>query len=134
MATLPGCGSDEGRTPTYPTTGTVAREGKPAADVLVRFHPTQPAPEFATITTRTDAAGHYSLSTFEADDGAPAGEYVVSVLLDIPPADEGGDTETTPARRLVRLPARLAAFGNPTTSPLRAQIEAGANTLDFDVR
>ena len=134
LATLVGCGSDDSRTPTYPTSGTIARQGKPAAEVLVRFHPAQPAGEIATITTRTDESGHYSLSTYLADDGAPAGDYVVSILWNAPPeADEGGDPESNPKPRPTRLPATLAAFTDPATSPLRAQIKPATNTFDFDV-
>ena len=135
LTTLAGCGSDESRTQTYPVSGTIAREGKPAADVLVRFHPAKPSPELTTLTTRTDTSGHYSLSTYLANDGAPAGDYVVSVLLNLPPeVDEGGDTESSLKTRPIPLPTHLVPFTNPTTSPLRASVKPDDNTFDFDLR
>jgi len=86
----------------------------------VNFYPVNPsdkAPDHVTAVTRQD--GTFSLSTYDPDDGAPAGEYQVTVTL-IP--GEG--------RRKKEKPDLLhGRYGNPKTSGLTAKVEEKSNEL-----
>jgi hypothetical protein len=64
--------------------------------------------------------GSFTLTTYDAADGAPEGEYAVTVDLRRRDPDAEGD-----ASRSV-LPAR---YLRPDTSPLRARIGKGKNEL-----
>ena len=87
-----GCGGpDEFRHLVYPSGGVVTKAGTPVANATVIFHPVDPKTiqlpagkkgiEIAKPTTTTDKDGKFDLSTYLAKDGAPAGEYKVTVLL-----------------------------------------------------
>src|SRR5689334_8068943 len=77
-----GCEPTNDHVACYPTTGQVLIGDQPADGVMIKFYNAKnpknvDAPQpYAT----TDASGIYSLSTFEADDGAPADDYIVIIL------------------------------------------------------
>jgi hypothetical protein len=117
----------EGRTPVHPVHGQVLFEGRPVPNALVVFHP---AGELAGGSTLgkphaiAGADGFFTLGTYAADDGAPAGDYAVTVELWL--AGTPGvslESDSTPTNRL---PARYA---NPATSRLTARVGEGANEL-----
>ena len=60
--------------------GTVSVDGQPAALLSVTLHDVngmdQEIPTISAATTKED--GTFAISTFEAEDGVPAGEYVVT--------------------------------------------------------
>ncbi len=72
-----------------------------------------------------NAAGEFVVSSYEPGDGAPAGEYLVSVTWPEAVAD-GGDPESggDPGDRLG------GRYANPETSGLRVTIEEGSNQLE----
>lgn len=91
-AIMLGCGGpDEFRHSVYPAGGVVTKAGTPVANATVIFHPVDPKTiqlptgrkgiEIAKPTTTTDKDGKFDLSTYLAKDGAPAGEYKVTILL-----------------------------------------------------
>jgi hypothetical protein len=85
-----GC-SDEGdidRKPVYPVTGKVMMHGVPLADAAVSFAPREGQP---TAAGRTNAAGEFTLTTYEFGDGAAAGNYAVLVTKAIAAAAAGPD-------------------------------------------
>jgi hypothetical protein len=73
------CG--DGTVRVYPVQGKVVDEkGKPAAGAQVFFHPSSPpGGNVEAVVGTTDANGIYRLTTYTAGDGAPAGQYVVTV-------------------------------------------------------
>jgi len=72
-----GCGAGvEGRPDLVPVTGTVMYGGNPLAGATVSFW-TEKAPRPATGIT--NAEGKFSLSMFDPNDGAMAGENVITV-------------------------------------------------------
>jgi hypothetical protein len=83
-----GCGDRE--LATYPVTGTVKVDSKPAASAVVTFCPTTGPEELLRLRPRgaTGAGGRYQLTTFDQDDGAPAGDYKVIIQW---PARKSGD-------------------------------------------
>jgi hypothetical protein len=89
---LAGCGGgdaigDADRKPTQTVTGTVKFAGSAVADAAVTFSPVGKTP---VAMGRTDAAGKYSLTTYQTGDGAVAGEYVVLVTKSSAPAASSG--------------------------------------------
>lgn len=114
---LSSCG--DGRKPTFPVTGKVVLGDKPVANATVVFHPaggdtSEPRPRG---TTRSD--GTFRLTTYDGHDGAPAGEYRVTVELWL--SSGRGDEGPTS-----RLPAKYA---RPETSGLVATVATGPNEL-----
>src|SRR5262245_22118422 len=74
------CGIKDRKT-VYPTRIRVVNaQGRPVAAATVGFHP-QDAPDDARHKPAgtTDAEGNVALTTYEEKDGAPAGEYAVTV-------------------------------------------------------
>jgi hypothetical protein len=65
---------------TYPVKGVVYVDGKPAERLSVTLHDVKGADPNVPATPRavTTADGSFAVSTFEAGDGAPAGEYTVT--------------------------------------------------------
>ena len=120
----------------HPAEGKVVRDGKGAEGAVVTFHPKDGDP----VTSRRPSAvvaadGSFALTT-GTRQGAPAGDYVVTVVWPgDPPANKKGkalSTDTTEPDRPDRLGGRYA---DPKTSELRATVRAGRNRLTpFDVR
>jgi 5-hydroxyisourate hydrolase-like protein (transthyretin family) len=80
---LGGCSQrDPSWKPTFPLTGTVLVDGTPAEGVLVQITEVgQPDLENPTFSSAyTDAQGKFALSTYEAGDGVPEGEYFVTFM------------------------------------------------------
>jgi len=67
--------------PIYPTSGKLLVDGEPAEGAFIMFHPvdevglTKGNKPFA----RVGKDGYFSLTTYDTHDGAPAGEYEVSI-------------------------------------------------------
>src|SRR5262245_41265941 len=79
-AVRPGCRKARGWLETYPVKGAVLVDGKPAKDVMITFHPKSEVGNRPYLPTgRTNEGGEFVLSTFVEGDGAPAGEYDVTV-------------------------------------------------------
>src|SRR5262249_55119177 len=73
------CAQDH-RKPLYPVRGQVFVQGQPARDAFVIFpplHSTDPYPTKAFA--RVAADGSFRLTTYQTGDGAPAGDYAVTV-------------------------------------------------------
>ncbi|MGE3314845.1 MAG: hypothetical protein AB7O26_06970 [Planctomycetaceae bacterium] len=64
----------------YSVEGQVLMDDKPLYEARVVFHPLTPLPEnIAKPIAVSDEQGKFSLTTFEKDDGAPPGEYAITV-------------------------------------------------------
>lgn len=76
---LAGCGP-AARIDTHPVSGTVLVDGEPAADVVVRFHHQDPGVtgDARSPAGKTDAEGHFRLTTAVDAEGAMAGSYRVT--------------------------------------------------------
>jgi hypothetical protein len=117
LGLLPACTRSDGRKPVYPVHGQVHdSDNKPAAGALVVFHP---AAAGATETLKpvgyVDDTGTFTLTTYQKDDGAPEGEYVVTIEWRPRPANPF-DKKDQPDRLHGR-------YSDPKTSPLRAKID-----------
>jgi hypothetical protein len=116
-----GCDSGEERPELQPATGMLAINGKVPVGATIVLHPADGQP-FDSRGTKPQATvkpdGAFELTTYQAGDGAPVGEYAVSVLwFDDPQSSTPWD----------KLGGRLA---DPKRSNLRLTIEAGRSILD----
>jgi hypothetical protein len=74
---LPACG--KGRKACYPVRGCILVDGKPAPDAIVMFHPAFDDPDRVMPIGQAGADGNFALSSYVQGDGAPVGEYIVTV-------------------------------------------------------
>lgn len=117
---LTGCGDAAGPA-IHPVTGRVTVDGKPAAKAQIGFHVANNQPAGAIPFAEADDDGTFRPSTRLTGDGAPAGDYTVTVVWPEIRVDHGEE---------VRGPDRLKGrYGDARTSPLRVTVAPGANTL-----
>ena len=89
-ACLFGCGDREGRRPVYPAQGRLTYQGRPTPFAQVTLHPLNPADKDAPHPAATvNEDGTFILTTYTVHDGAPEGEYGVSVQWWLSPARKG---------------------------------------------
>jgi hypothetical protein len=74
-----GCGQAPNRVPVYPASGTLTHNGKAAVGAIVILHPTDPASAPVKPRGKVGEDGAFRLTTYETGDGAPAGDYAVTV-------------------------------------------------------
>jgi hypothetical protein len=80
LSFLAGCGKAEGRRlPVFPARGQVQFEGRPTPGAWVFLHPVRADPRTPRARGEVNEDGTFALTTYHADDGAPAGEYTVTV-------------------------------------------------------
>ncbi len=144
-----GCGSDStaGRPTTYPVSGTVKLSDQPVAGATVTFQLTSGSGSAAGIT---DASGKYTLSSFGGGDGAPAGDYSVTIVKyegeAAAPAASGGLASGEIDESAYNAPAQSAEpvgpknllppkYATAATSGLKARVsESGDNLVDFNLQ
>ncbi len=110
----------------YPVRGEVYFNGQPADGATIHFHPVDKKagpPAYATVTED----GTYSLTTFKSDDGAAAGEYIVTIIW-FEEKDVDGET--------ILGKDRLGGlYAKPDISKLTATVSPGDNDIDrFDLK
>jgi hypothetical protein len=99
--------------PVHPFRGKVLFDGRPINNALVKFHSLDDTSrDLPPSAARTLKDGTFQLSTYAAHDGAPEGEYAVTVSL------VGGEDEDN------KLPTRYSKI---ETSGLKATVKAGNN-------
>jgi hypothetical protein len=76
-----GCAKeDAARAPVFPVHGQVSFKGQPTPGAFVVFHPVEDAgDEPIRPTGQVEPDGSFSLTTYDKGDGAPPGEYSVTV-------------------------------------------------------
>jgi hypothetical protein len=114
---LPGCGRKTQK-PAFPVRGQVLVAGRPLETGFVVFHPADKAAG-APRPSGYVKDGKFSLTTYKAGDGAPTGDYLVTVeSREVPSEDKGSEVPRN------RLPDR---YSKPETSGLRAVVASGTN-------
>ena len=112
------CTKRNGRVPVYPVRGQVFVGNQPAAKAFVVFHPAgEQGPQALRPYGHVAKDGSFQLTTYEADDGAPAGDYLVSVVWLAP-----GGGEDPPDLLKGR-------YRNADASALRATIREGPTEI-----
>jgi len=130
---LPCCScSGSKEQPVFPVQGKVLFRGKPATGALVIFHPlNRPELEKGMPRAVVQDDGSFAVTTFAAKDGAPAGDYAVSITWKT-------TSEKIPSRkgRPKRVPTNFPEkYKNPKTSGLVVRVEETQNELrPFDIK
>ena len=134
-----GCG------PSYPETaevrGRVTYQGKPLPEGRILFWPPEGRPAMAEI----GPDGSYSLTTFVTGDGAIPGEHRVTIKAtrvhfneagaDIPRRDVAPGGESPSERSTEPVVEWLVPriYERAESSPLKAAVRPGQNTINFDL-
>jgi hypothetical protein len=131
-----------------PVSGKVTRHGTPLANVRVIFYAD---PESGTrgprAFARTDASGQYHLRTDKGEDGAALGTHRVCLVgaTGVPQfvrqrfEKEPQKVEQLAGKAGVSVGAQdtggavAASYGSVGETPLRAEVHAGSQTIDFDL-
>jgi hypothetical protein len=121
LALALGCNSSsphviENQKPVHPVKGKLTVAGKPAGGAFVLLVPVKEAAENPDPRPRATTAedGTFALSTYGENDGAPVGEYIVTVYWE--------DTDTQADKLKER-------YRNAANSKLRATVKEGSNDL-----
>ena len=132
---LGGCG--ESRDPNLPdlvpVTGKITLDGKPLPGATVGFFGNASGSTGSVGTT--DADGVYQLQTLNNGEGAPVGQYIVSVSKLVKP--DGSDLPTdveidpmsTPHKEL--LPPK---YSDMNQTVLKTEVKEGGGQHDFDLK
>jgi 3',5'-cyclic AMP phosphodiesterase CpdA len=101
--------------PTFPVSGRVTVSGQALAGATVALHNynTETEKYVSVADGRTDDTGRFQITTYTKFDGAPAGEYAVTVTKANGPVP--------------------AAFATATTTTLKLRIHETPNTLNLDL-
>jgi hypothetical protein len=126
IAPAGGCSKVEpNRVVVHPVTGQVTFDGRAAAGAFVVFHSKSADANFPAPRAQVDRQGSYALTTYRSQDGAPAGEYVLTVELR-PIVAANGEFEPGPNI----LPPR---YSQPQTSKIVVRVVAGANVIPIQI-
>ena len=123
MLAFCGCGdSGSQRVPVFKTAGKITFNNRPVDGAFLVLHPkAAAAADVPRPTAHVQPDGSFEPTTFDSADGAPAGEYVVTVEWRKLINDRG---EWVPGPNL--LPAK---YSNPATSGVTVMVAEGKNEL-----
>ena len=127
---LSGCQGTESSS-ALPYEGEVKINGKPISGAMVVFHAKKTGDQVVSPSGTTDATGKFRLTSNKEFDGAPAGDYAVTITWFKPITTAAKAREGDESVRNF-LPAYLA---NPETSGLVASVQKDlSQTKSFDLR
>ncbi len=126
-AALAGCSGADGdaKAPVFPVKGTVQFEGQPASGAFVVFHPrsaSRSGGETPLSSGQVQSDGTFELTTNSQADGAPAGDYAVTVQW-TKLIQQGGDAVAGP--NVIPL-----IYSSPETTPLKVSVKDAPNQLE----
>jgi hypothetical protein len=114
-----GCSGSEPKVTTFPVSGSVLIDKKPGEQAMVVFHPVgSTAKEAPKPRGKVQSDGSFHLTTYAENDGAPAGDYQVTVELWLAGRPDEGPVS--------KLPAKLA---KAESSGLKATVKSETNQL-----
>lgn len=120
LLVLAGCGSkSDERPPVFPVSGKVLSKNQPVEGAMLMFHPTTPAHKNFSGYAKTDKDGLFKVSTFNAFDGAPEGDYSVTITWPTVVPEDGGYGDDR----------YQGKFNNPATTPFKAKVAKPATEL-----
>ena len=110
-----------GRKPVHPVRGQILVDGKPAVQAQVLFHPAEGSNDEPQPTGQTDGQGYFHLTSYANGDGAPEGNYIVTVTW--------FRVFTRSHDEVVRYNALPQRYAAPQSSQLRVTVAKGSNEL-----
>lgn len=129
LVVLCGCAKEpvKVRPATFPVSGSLLIDGTPAVRAAITFHRTTPAADGKVYgpSAHTDDNGSFRITTFTAYDGAPPGEYKVTITAPWI-SKEGQDVEVPDLLR--------GKYADSKTTPLTVVVAERENELEqFDL-
>jgi hypothetical protein len=127
---LTGCGGAAKDAPsTVAASGTITFNGKPVPKASVAFT----SDKGKAVMGETDDQGHFTLTTNEPGDGAPVGEYKVTL---VPIPDEVPDMFAAPGEKKPSDSPFPAKYSDPTLTDLTATVttDSSKNVFNFDLK
>ncbi|WP_010585067.1 hypothetical protein [Schlesneria paludicola] len=113
--------------PVFPVTGNLVYEGESMIGAVITFHSNE---RQLTAQGIADELGVYSLTTYLSNDGAAAGDYVVTIHW--PSTPQAAPSAADPDPPLP--PDRLkSTYTNGKSSKLRATVNKCPNSIDFEL-
>lgn len=135
---MQGCSPATARPKLVPVSGTIKFKGAPLANATITFIPEGSAPRNPFGTT--DAEGKFQLTSYDTNDGAVAGDYLVVIVAK---ASDGKKQEERTASDMIALgpggglkmedniPAK---YSDRKTTDLKRSVVAGdTNVFNFDL-
>jgi hypothetical protein len=125
-----GCGKPArpNELPVYPVKGRFTFKGEPMGYATVTFYPAgKPFADALKSRATADANGLFELTTYELNDGAPAGEYEVILYWPVTPPDPNDLEAPNPPDKL------KGAYTDPSKPKLKATVKPEPNTIDFAI-
>lgn len=114
LYSLTGCGGSSDKLDVYPTGGMLSLDGEPFGPISLRLIPVGEGGH--SVVGKADEFGTTTFTTYEIGDGAPAGDYVAVVGLDM----------AAPPKPFP------SVYQNEEKSPLRVTVtESESNVLDL---
>lgn len=114
---------DAGRLAVYQARGQLFYQEKPAGGAHIVLHRVGASlPGDVRPNAHVDEDGSFQLTTYVPGDGAPAGEYAVTVTWPLSPSGPNPDPDLAPDRLKNR-------YSNPRTSRIRVRIAEEENVL-----
>jgi hypothetical protein len=119
-----GCSTSEPRVPVFSVSGKVSFHGKsPAGARVVLFPDKKSSPTGGAVgvapTGEVKSDGTFSVSSYDADDGAPEGEYVATIQWNKYDEKLGGFGPNVIPKK----------YASATTSPVRVSVKGGPATI-----
>lgn len=133
---LAGCGGKSGEKPVFKVHGKLTHEGQPMAKAEIAFIPADPTQRGLQSRATADANGEYTLYTYRQNDGAPAGDYVVTIYWPGPLSKRAAEklekADTVEAKDEIVAPDRLKhVYSDPLKTKLKATVGEKDNEIDF---
>lgn len=108
--------------PVFPTFGKILYQGKPLAGIILLFHSTDVNQKIKSQAT-TDEDGKFVATTFKTADGAPEGDYTITLTVSSNESDSAREDAATERKSRkegqVRFPSK---YQNPATSSLKVKV------------
>ena len=120
------------KVPVHAVSGQVIWNDKPVVGALVIFHPQNgmKVPDDIPMypNARTDKDGSFQLTTYQTNDGAPAGTYKVVIIWPDNATETPPEKEESDGKLLDKLPEH----GKPKNRNVQHESQAGVVGLDDD--
>lgn len=127
LVAFAGCGEELSIPRTAPVSGSVTSKGKPAAGMRVKFHPQFDIGKVKfTPYGETGPEGKYVLNTGAPGNGAPVGDYIVTIEKPRVGTDEHGlESEVDDLK---------GKYSDPQKSQFKVSVKGGDNVIPpFDI-
>src|SRR5262245_5308068 len=108
--------------------GMLTVNGVPAANASLAFHPLDPGISAYCPVGRTNSHGRFRLTTHSDFDGAPAGDYAVTIVW----PDESSLVDECDCSDPLQHDRLKGLYANADQSEFRATVDRSANFFQFD--